>query len=83
MRRTYRRAIAAAVALGMLLSPVAVQQETADAAAIISMTGMNAGGMPVPAGAGAATAAGNTTAGRTTEENSAARAETAIMLPCA
>ena len=33
MRRTYRRAIAAAVALGMLLSPVAVQQETADAAA--------------------------------------------------
>ncbi len=62
-------------------------KETADAAAIINMTGMNAGGMPVPAGAGAVTAAGNTTAeqkaGRTTEENSAARAETAIMLPCA
>ena len=62
-------------------------KETADAAAIISTTGMTDGGMPVPAGAGAVTAAGNTTAeqkaGRTTEENSAARAETAIMLPCA
>lgn len=33
MRRTYRRAIATAVALGMLLSPMAVQQETVDAAA--------------------------------------------------